>query len=71
MSEDVQMDFMRKSRFKTIANQFKEISPEAQKIIDSAKDSDILKITMSFNTPTLKVDVVEIFDEDKFVQLAF
>ena len=65
------LEFMRKNRFEKIKDQFKEISLEAQEIINNAEAQDILSLTLTFNSPNLKVIKAEIFDEKKFIDLAF
>jgi len=69
-NETFKMEFMRRSRFDSIKNQFNEISTNAKSIIDLAKPTDILKLSLTFNSPT-KVIEAEIFDEEKFIELAF
>ncbi len=64
------MEFMRKSRFETLKDKFNEISTSAQGVIASAKPTDILKLSLTFNSP-VKVIEAEVFDEEKFIELAF
>lgn len=69
-NETFKMEFMRRSRFDSIKNQFNEISVDAKKVIDLAKPTDILKLSLTF-VGLLKVTEAEIFDEEKFIELAF
>lgn len=68
--EETKMEFMRKSRFETIKDKFHEITPAASEAIDKANDNDILKLSLTFNSP-VKVLEAEVFDEEKFIELAF
>lgn len=68
--EETKMEFMRKSRFETIKDKFHEIAPAASEAIDKANDNDILKLSLTFNSP-VKVLEAEVFDEEKFIELAF
>jgi hypothetical protein len=63
-------EFMRRSRFETIRNKFQEISPTANEVIASARQEDILRLSMTFNSPVKVLDA-EVFDEKKFLELAF
>ena len=65
-----EFEFMRKSRFKNMEKKFSEVTPEALKIIDAAKDTDILSLTLSFNSP-VKVLNAEIVNDDKFIEFVF
>lgn len=65
-----EIEFMRKSRFDKIKSKFSEISEEAKSIIMEANDNDILSLSLSFNSP-IKVMKAEIFDDKKFIDLAF
>jgi hypothetical protein len=67
---ETKMEFMRKSRFDSIRKKFDNISPEAEEIIKVAQPNDILKLSLTFNSP-IKVVEAEIFDEKKFAELAF
>jgi hypothetical protein len=69
-NETFKMEFMRKSRFESMRDKFNEISPEADKVIKLANPSDILKLSLTFNSPTKVIDA-EVFDEEKFIELAF
>jgi len=64
------LEFMRKERFERIKNKFDRVSSEANEIISKANDNDILRLALTFNSP-IEVVEAEIFDEDKFVDLAF
>lgn len=65
-----EVEFMRRSRFDRIKDKFSEVSPEARKVIDKAKSDDILALTITFNSP-IKVIEAELFDDKKFIDLAF
>jgi hypothetical protein len=57
---------VRKSAFR--ADQFDSVSPEAKKIIDSAKPEQILALTITRNSP-LKVAAAKVFDRDVFEEI--
>ena len=71
MTEDIQIEFMKKSRFDGLKTRFKSVSPKAQTIIDAARPDDVLSLTLEFNSPTLTVVEAEVFDDKKFIELAF
>lgn len=64
------LEFMRKQRFEELRSKFKEISPDAEEVISKAQPNDILKLSLTFNSP-VKVVTAEVFDENKFIELAF
>lgn len=64
------LEFMKRSRFETIKDKFNEIAPSASSIIDKADNDDILKLSLTFNSP-VKVIEAEIFNKEKFINLAF
>ncbi|HDY72859.1 MAG TPA: hypothetical protein ENH90_01750 [bacterium] len=68
--QQTKMEFMRKSRFDKIRHKFNNVSEDAQKVIDVAKSNEILRLALTFNSP-VKVVEAEIFNEEKFVELAF
>ena len=68
-SNEIIMEFMRKCRFEKIKDRFLEISEEAKEVIDSAGSKEILALSLTFSSP--KVIKAEIFDEQKFIDLAF
>jgi hypothetical protein len=63
-------EFMRKSRFESLRSKFRDINTEANSIINSANNDDILKLSLTFNSPVRVVEA-EVFDESKFIELAF
>lgn len=67
---DSEMEFMRKSRFEKIRDKFSDVTPESDEVIKNAKSDDILALTLTFNSP-IKVIKAEIFDDRKFIDLAF
>jgi hypothetical protein len=68
--EETKMEFMRKSRFESIKDKFHEIAPAASEAIDKANNDDILRLSLTFNSP-VKVLEAEVFNEEKFIELAF
>jgi len=67
---DSQIEFMRKNRFEKIKSKFSSVSEDANEVIAKAKPTDILALTLTFNSP-VKIIKAELFDEKKFVDLAF
>lgn len=69
--DEESIDFMRKSRFERVKGGLGAISPKAQKVIDDARDEDVLMLTMKFNSPTLSIVDAEVCDADRFIEMAF
>lgn len=65
-----EIEFMRKSRFEKIKSKFSDISLNAEQTIAEAKDDDILSLSLTFSSP-IKVINAEIFNDKKFIDLAF
>ncbi len=65
-----EIEFMRKLRFDKIRDKFSDVSPKADEVIKNANPDDILALTLTFNSP-IKVIKAEIFDDKKFIDLAF
>lgn len=69
---DIEIDFMRKSRFLKIKDKFDSISKIAQEVIDSAGDTDIIYLSLVINSVgCVTVIKANICTEDMFIQLAF
>lgn len=65
-----EVEFMRKKRFESIKSKFSEISEDAITVINEADDNDVIKLTLTINSP-MKITEAEIYTEDKFIELAF
>lgn len=65
-----EVEFMRKRRFDSLRGKFSEVSSSAAETIKHASDDDIIKLTLTINSP-IKVVEAEVFNEDKFIELAF
>lgn len=67
---ETKLEFMRKARFESIRSKFSNITDEARENIEKAKDNDILKLDLTFNSP-VSVQKAEVVTKEQFLDLAF
>ena len=67
----IELEFMRKSRFVKIKGKFSEIVKEADEIIESAEDNDILMLKLYVLETQILVIGVKVVNEDDYIDLVF